>query len=77
MDKMSSPNSYTAENFLLEYESKRLAIREDGQLDDSTGHNEKRMMITLYLLVKILIGQGLMNLAKTGLKYEIVDSFKR
>ena len=56
---------------------KRLKLNEDGRLDESTGHNEKRMIIGIFILVKIMIGQCLMNLAKTGLKYEIADSFKR
>ena len=46
-------------------------------MDEATGHNEKRMITALFILVKLLIGQGLMNLSKTGLRYDIADTFKR
>jgi hypothetical protein len=77
IDKLSSPGSLPAENFLHEYEKKRLRLHENGTLDEATGHNEKRMITVLFVLVKLLIGQGLMNLSKTGLKYDIADTFKR
>ena len=77
MDKLSSPRSLPAENFLLEYEKKRLKFHEDGTLDEATGHNEKRMIISIFLMIKVLVGQGLMNLSKTGLNYDIPDTIKR
>ena len=56
INQISSPGSLPAENFLHEYEKKRLKFHEDGTLDEAVGHNEKRMIVAVFLLVKVLVG---------------------